>query len=88
MLSLCLVFCAPVRNRKQDTSFNQQVTMDTQIKGPLSIALLGLEQIHRATLLIHIDAYLLIMYTSNIYGKGEDSAQNSSLRLRLLRDRA
>ena len=46
-LSLCLVFCAPVRNRKQDTSFNQQVTMDTQMKGPLSIALLGLEQIHR-----------------------------------------
>ena len=44
---MCLVFCAPVRNRKQDTSFNQQVTMDTQIKGPLSIALLGLEQIHR-----------------------------------------
>ena len=26
--------------------------MDTQIKGPLSIALLGLEQIHRA---FHID---------------------------------
>ena len=47
MLWLCLVFCAPVRNRKQDTSFNHQVTMDTQIKGPLSIALLGLEQIHR-----------------------------------------
>jgi hypothetical protein len=46
-LWLSLVFCASVRNRKQDTSFNQQVTMDTQMKGDLFIALLGLEQIHR-----------------------------------------
>jgi hypothetical protein len=44
-----LVFCASVRNRKQDTSFNQQVTMDTQMKGPLFIAPLGLEQIYRVS---------------------------------------
>ena len=48
-LWLSLVFCASVRNKKQDTSFNQQVTMDTQMKGPLFIALLGLEQIYRAS---------------------------------------
>ena len=46
-LWLFLVFCASVRNRKQDTSFNQQVTIDTQMKGRLFIALLGLEQIYR-----------------------------------------
>jgi len=31
--------------------------------------------------------YILIMYTINMYGEGKDSAQNSSLRFRLLRDR-
>jgi hypothetical protein len=46
-LSLSLVFYASVRNRKQDTSFNQQVTMDTKMKALLFIALLGLEQIYR-----------------------------------------
>ena len=42
----------------------------------------------QTTLLIHIDAYILIMYTFNIYGEGKDSVKNSSLRLRLSRDRA
>ena len=41
------VFCTPVRNKKEETSFNQQVTMPTQMKGYLFIAPVRLEQIYR-----------------------------------------
>jgi len=37
------------------------------------------EILAQTTLLIHIDAYILIMYTFNMIGEGKDSVQNSSL---------